>query len=182
VGRCFRVRVRAQTARAATSPVQVGLPAPRLTPAVVYTVRGAPPPLLQKVRSMLTGTSGESSGLAGPWLVRATPRVYHRLCHFQYCRAYGMLAWHRRVIACHAIRPQSWRWPPHGCLMLTVLGGLAEFERELIRARTSEGRARAKARGVKLGRRPKLTPIRSARRSVVAPTANHSPRSLAPIT
>ena len=42
--------------------------------------------------------------------------------------------------------------------MLTVLGGLAEFERELIRARTGEGRARAKARGVKLGRRPKLTP------------------------
>jgi DNA invertase Pin-like site-specific DNA recombinase len=35
--------------------------------------------------------------------------------------------------------------------MLTVLGGLAEFERELIRARTSEGRARAKARGVKGG-------------------------------
>jgi len=47
---------------------------------------------------------------------------------------------------------------PHGRLMLTVLGGLAEFERELIRARTSEGRAQAKARGVKLGRRPKLTP------------------------
>jgi DNA invertase Pin-like site-specific DNA recombinase len=41
--------------------------------------------------------------------------------------------------------------------MLTVLGGLAEFERELIRARTSEGRERAKARGVKLGRKPKLT-------------------------
>ena len=46
---------------------------------------------------------------------------------------------------------------PHGRLMLTVLGGLAEFERELIRARTGEGRARAIARGVKLGRRPKLT-------------------------
>ncbi len=45
----------------------------------------------------------------------------------------------------------------HGRLMLTVLGGLAEFERELIRARTGEGRARAVARGVKLGRRPKLT-------------------------
>lgn len=28
---------------------------------------------------------------------------------------------------------------PHGRLMLTVLGGLAEFERELIRARTGEG-------------------------------------------
>jgi DNA invertase Pin-like site-specific DNA recombinase len=42
--------------------------------------------------------------------------------------------------------------------MLTVLGGLAEFERDLIRKRTAEGRERAKARGVKLGRRPKLTP------------------------
>jgi DNA invertase Pin-like site-specific DNA recombinase len=42
--------------------------------------------------------------------------------------------------------------------MLTVLGGLAEFERELIRARTGEGRERAKARGVRLGRKPKLTP------------------------
>jgi DNA invertase Pin-like site-specific DNA recombinase len=42
--------------------------------------------------------------------------------------------------------------------MLTVLGGLAEFERELIRARTGEGRARAKARGVRMGRPPKMTP------------------------
>jgi DNA invertase Pin-like site-specific DNA recombinase len=41
--------------------------------------------------------------------------------------------------------------------MLTVLGGLAEFERELIRARTSEGRERAKARGVHMGRPSKLT-------------------------
>ena len=46
---------------------------------------------------------------------------------------------------------------PHGRLMLTVLGGLAEFERDLIRARTSEGRARAKARGQSLGRPHKLT-------------------------
>jgi DNA invertase Pin-like site-specific DNA recombinase len=45
----------------------------------------------------------------------------------------------------------------HGRLMLTVLAGLAEFERELIRARTGEGRDRARARGVKMGRKPKLT-------------------------
>ena len=45
----------------------------------------------------------------------------------------------------------------HGRLMLSVSGGLAEFERDLIRSRTSEGRERAKARGVKLGRKPKLT-------------------------
>jgi Resolvase, N terminal domain len=47
---------------------------------------------------------------------------------------------------------------PHGRLMLTVLGGLAEFERELIIARTGEGRTRAKARGVKFGRPTALTP------------------------
>ena len=45
----------------------------------------------------------------------------------------------------------------HGRLMLTVLGGLAEFERELILARTSDGRTRAKAKGVKFGRPPVLT-------------------------
>jgi DNA invertase Pin-like site-specific DNA recombinase len=37
----------------------------------------------------------------------------------------------------------------HGKLMITILGGLAEFERSLILARTSDGRARAKARGVR---------------------------------
>src|SRR6266478_5141087 len=46
----------------------------------------------------------------------------------------------------------------HGRLMLTVLGGLAEFERDLIRARTGEGRARAVARGQRMGRPFKLTP------------------------
>jgi len=41
--------------------------------------------------------------------------------------------------------------------MVTILGGLAEFERSLIIARTSDGRTRAKARGVKFGRPPTLT-------------------------
>jgi DNA invertase Pin-like site-specific DNA recombinase len=45
----------------------------------------------------------------------------------------------------------------HGRLMLTVLGGLAEFERELIKARTDDGRKRAQARGVRFGRKLKLT-------------------------
>jgi DNA invertase Pin-like site-specific DNA recombinase len=45
----------------------------------------------------------------------------------------------------------------HDRLMVTILAGLAEFERELIRARTSEGRARAKANGQRLGRPFKLT-------------------------
>jgi DNA invertase Pin-like site-specific DNA recombinase len=47
---------------------------------------------------------------------------------------------------------------PHGRLMLTVLGGLAEFERSLILARTGGGRRRAQARGIRFGRKPKLTP------------------------
>jgi DNA invertase Pin-like site-specific DNA recombinase len=44
-----------------------------------------------------------------------------------------------------------------GRLMIAVLGGLADIERDLIRTRTSEGRERAKTGGVRLGRKPKLT-------------------------
>ena len=62
---------------------------------------------------------------------------------------------------------------PHGRLMLTVLGGLAEFERELIRSRTGEGRARAKARGQSLGRPFKLT--LHQRREACARKANGEP-------
>jgi DNA invertase Pin-like site-specific DNA recombinase len=51
---------------------------------------------------------------------------------------------------------------PRGRLMLTVLGGLAEFERHLILARTSEGRKRAQQRGVRFGRNCKLTPHQQA--------------------
>src|SRR6476620_1645953 len=51
---------------------------------------------------------------------------------------------------------------PHGRLLVTMLAGIAEFERELIKARTSDGRARAKARGVHMGRPPKLTPHQRA--------------------
>jgi DNA invertase Pin-like site-specific DNA recombinase/predicted nucleotidyltransferase len=50
----------------------------------------------------------------------------------------------------------------HGRLLLAVLGGIAEFERELIRARTGEGRERAKARGRHMGRPPRLTPHQRA--------------------
>ena len=46
---------------------------------------------------------------------------------------------------------------PHGELMITILAGLATFERHLIKARTDEGRKRAQARGVKFGRPMKLT-------------------------
>jgi DNA invertase Pin-like site-specific DNA recombinase len=45
-----------------------------------------------------------------------------------------------------------------GRLMIAVLGGLADVERDLIRTRTAEGRSRAKARGQHMGRPPALTP------------------------
>ena len=45
-----------------------------------------------------------------------------------------------------------------GRLMLAVLGGLADVERDLIRTRTAEGRSRATARGQHMGRPPALTP------------------------
>src|SRR6201995_6159621 len=44
-----------------------------------------------------------------------------------------------------------------GRLMIAVLGGLADVERDLIRTRTAEGRSRAQKRGQRVGRKPKLT-------------------------
>ena len=51
---------------------------------------------------------------------------------------------------------------PAGKLMLTVLGGLAEYQRHLILTRTAEGRTRAQANGVRFGRKPSLTPYQRA--------------------
>src|SRR5262252_703327 len=51
---------------------------------------------------------------------------------------------------------------PAGKLMLTVLGGLAEYERHLILTRTAEGRTRAQAAGVRFGRKPSLTAYQRA--------------------
>lgn len=45
-----------------------------------------------------------------------------------------------------------------GRLLVTMLGGFAEFERSLIADRTADGIRRAKAQGKRLGRKPKLTP------------------------
>lgn len=47
---------------------------------------------------------------------------------------------------------------PAGRMVLTVFAGIAEFERALIIDRTKNGRVAAKARGVKFGPRPTLTP------------------------
>ena len=59
------------------------------------------------------------------------------------------------VKSARSFRPLKDAWAdttsPPGRLMLTVLGGLADFERDLIRARTGEGRKRAQERGVKFG-------------------------------
>ena len=44
-----------------------------------------------------------------------------------------------------------------GRLLSTLLAAIAEFERDLIKERTGEGRTRAQANGVKFGRKPKLS-------------------------
>ena len=64
----------------------------------------------------------------------------------------GLFGWHHGLASCTM---------PHGRLMLTVLGGLAEFERELIKARTEEGRKRSsgpRVNHIRFGRELKLTP------------------------
>ena len=65
--------------------------------------------------------------------------------------------------------------------MLTVLGGLAEFEPELIRTRTG-GRERAKARGVILGRKPSLQAISAERQSPTERRERRLRKSLGLIT
>jgi DNA invertase Pin-like site-specific DNA recombinase len=64
--------------------------------------------------------------------------------------------------------------------MLSLPGGLAEFERDPIRARTGEGRERAKASGQSLGRKPKLTSCRQRdpiqRRDRGEPLGQHRPQ------
>jgi DNA invertase Pin-like site-specific DNA recombinase len=47
-----------------------------------------------------------------------------------------------------------------GRLMIAVLGGLADVERDLIRIRTADRRSRAQARGQQMGRPPAITPQR----------------------
>ena len=66
-----------------------------------------------------------------------------------------------------------------GRLMIAVLGGLADVERDLIRTRTAEGRSRAKARGQHMGRPPKLTPQqqKEARRRRAPPYSAGAPAS-----
>jgi DNA invertase Pin-like site-specific DNA recombinase len=72
-----------------------------------------------------------------------------------------------------------------GRLMLAVLGGLADVERDLIRTRTAEGRSRAKARGQPMGRPPSLTPAqqeeatrRRAQRATLQELADSYDRSI----
>jgi hypothetical protein len=66
--------------------------------------------------------------------------------------------------------------------MLTVLGGLADFERELVRARTSEGRSRAKARVVKMVARRSLLRTKSRRRCAATMPGSLCARSRKAIT
>ena len=49
-----------------------------------------------------------------------------------------------------------------GRLMIAVLGGLADLERDLIRTRTAEGRSRAQKREQHMGRPSKLTDAQKA--------------------
>jgi quinol monooxygenase YgiN/DNA invertase Pin-like site-specific DNA recombinase len=67
------------------------------------------------------------------------------------------------VVAKAQFRSLAEPWADTGTsLMLAVLGGLADVERDLIRTRTAEGRSRAQKRGQRMGRKPKLTEAQQA--------------------
>ncbi|MDR6434647.1 recombinase family protein [Brucella pseudogrignonensis] len=67
-----------------------------------------------------------------------------------------------------------------GKLIITIFAGLAEFERALIKERTAEGLARAKERGVVLGRKRKMSSIQ-IRESVAMRSAGRSFEEIAEI-
>ena len=66
-----------------------------------------------------------------------------------------------------------------GRLMIAVLGGLADVERDLIRTRTAEGRSRAQKRGQHMGRKPKLTEAQQAEARSGGPKVPRLPNSRA---
>ena len=55
---------------------------------------------------------------------------------------------------------EPWAGTGTGCLMLAVLGGLADVEHDVIRTRAAEGRSPAKAQGQQMDRPPALRPSR----------------------
>ena len=56
-----------------------------------------------------------------------------------------------------------------GKLVLTIMGGIAEFERKLIQTRCEEGIAKARAKGTKFGRPSSLTSASAARSPSATP-------------
>lgn len=63
---------------------------------------------------------------------------------------------------------------PVGRLLFNVLGMVAEFESDLIRARTREGMATAKVRGKLKGRKPKLSPAQERHLVALHRAGDHS--------
>jgi DNA invertase Pin-like site-specific DNA recombinase len=63
---------------------------------------------------------------------------------------------------------------PTGRAMWQMIGILAELERSLIQERTKAGRAAAMARGVKMGRKPKLSPQQVAHARKLLEQGEHS--------
>jgi DNA invertase Pin-like site-specific DNA recombinase len=99
---------------------------------------------------------------------------------------FDLLGLVKRIVAAKAqFRSLAEPWADTGTstgrLMLAVLGGLADVERDLIRTRTAEGRSRAKAQGKHMGRPPSLTPSQraAAARSAQRPSLQSWLRSLA---
>ena len=67
-----------------------------------------------------------------------------------------------RTQFCSLAEPWADTCKSTGRLMITLLGGLADVERDLVRTRTAEGRSRAQKRGQHMGRPPKLTDAQKA--------------------
>ncbi|WP_253257580.1 recombinase family protein, partial [Arthrobacter sp. Hiyo1] len=70
---------------------------------------------------------------------------------------------------------------PVGKLLFNVLGMVAEFEADLIRARTREGMAVAKAKGKLRGKKPKLSKSQEAHLVALHRAGEHTTTEIAEI-
>jgi DNA invertase Pin-like site-specific DNA recombinase len=118
----------------------------------------------------------------GPPCSREGPVAQWSMQGRQPARLFGIV---KRIVNAQAqFRSLAEPWADTGTrtgrLMLALLGGLADVERDLIRTRTAEGRTRAKAQGKPMGRPPRLTAAQKAearRRRAEGATLNELARS-----
>ena len=128
----------------------------------ILKTKAEPPPENRRLGYARVSTYGQTldSQLEQLRAAGCTTKIYRE-------KAFDLFAIVKQIVDAKAqFRSLAEPWADTGTstgrLMIAVLGGLADVERDLIRTRTAEGRSRAQKRGQRMGRKPKLTEAQQA--------------------